>query len=1511
MARLGRGRPHRPYAPQQFYGFDPNAAVFPAAITRSASFAQFGGATQDAAVTGILEYADGEGTAAATITSGNSVFEVFNGSGTRTYETTPTPVSGTTCMAFDSTGAGVQSTVKSNNKLPGTSNGGNVLRRVFMRSYVRASATPTGATRFMVVEESATNGGTDIGSMRINATGAFAILDNTTSRGASTRTVSTTEWTRCELMLDQDSNTITGRLWWGADLHNASTSATNYETWTGSLTSNDDMEVWGIGNYAANVASTLYIDEVAIGGGDWIGPVDATQSATATPSAITRTASTPSPTSVSGSASVSPSAITRTSSVGSITFTSAVSVSTGQLTLVANTPAGSYSGAANTAPGAITRVASTPTPTVTTSTNVNVTPSAITRTGTTYTPTVSGSASYTTSAITRAATVGSITFSSAVSVSPSAITRTATTNSITFNAAVGVTPSAITRTASIPAPSNIFGNASRTQGALTRTATVYVPDVRFGYTLLITEGCDDTDGTTVSTSNSVFDEAVGSAGSTYRSTPTPVVGSTCMDINGTTLTKVWWESSTLPGSNNGGTAYTRLYSRFYVRASNATPAAGPVALHRFSDATHTNHLGGVQINTAGQFAALDDVTSRGTSTRTISTSEWTRVELMSDQDNNVVTLRLWWGADLHNPATVGVTNYETVTGAMNSNEAMEQWSISNTTSGGNQNTIIYFDEIAVATGGWIGPVDVGGATATPSAITRTASVGSPTVSGSASFTESALTRTASTPTPTVFSPVAVTPSAIPRTATTYSPTVAGSALYSQGALTRTATVNAITFTSAVSVSPSAITRTASVPARTVFSSVSIAPSAITRIATVPSSTESGSALVTPSALTRTATTYTPTVTTGANASVSPSAITRTASVGSPSFASAVSITTSAITRTATVPLLDGTSGWVTGLLAREPCEGTNGASITSSNTIFELQNGSGTSTFTNSITPAVGGGSTVIDVNATTNQRVLKDTSSIPGSTNGGPVLRRMFARFYSQLSGSPAAQTRFFGFETDVESAGVDVAFLRVNASRLINIMDGLTATGVTATHALSTTEWTRVEMMMDQQNNQIKVRLWWGADLHNPSTGATNFEELTATMNDNGDAEVIGIGIHANSIGIHHYLDDIAIGGGDWIGPPVIHATVTPGALTRTGSVPSPTPSGYVSVTTSAITRIASVGSITFTSGVSRSQGALTRTASVGSISFASSASVSPGALTRTASAPTPTVTTAGNASVSPAAITRTAVVPTPTVTTSTNASVSPSAITRTASVGAATFTTKPDVPTNVRFATTYTPTFYATAVAVPGALTRTASVPSGTPAGSALAAPGAISRTRSVPTPTFSSNVSVGPGAVSRTASVPSGTQAGAARATPTVITIAANIPTAIVQISVAVQAAVIHAAASTASGNSSFVSPNGITIVALIPSAGASSSRTATPGAITATATIAATQVTAGVQLQTTIILRQATVWPPSRINQADGLDEIIIGKIEQTWELGLPRLGWRTERAQVSEYEFGIVEREAD
>jgi len=260
---------------------------------------------------------DYEGTPGATMSSSNTNWEIFNpgGSGNWTLESSPTPMFGSTLGEYN----GGQAITKDTTSLPGTTNGGSVQRILYFRGYFSVdSVTNLTLSRMIVFEQSVANGGADVGVLRMNANGTFRLMDGTTAVGsASTQAISTTP-TRIELKLDQDNNQITYRLWWGSDVHNASTGATNYETQTATLATNTDMEVFGVGFYASQTTNhSLYVEEVAVGSGDWIGP--ASQAATFTTLAGSGTA-TGGSTSFTGNATFDTLAGSATAAGGVTTF---------------------------------------------------------------------------------------------------------------------------------------------------------------------------------------------------------------------------------------------------------------------------------------------------------------------------------------------------------------------------------------------------------------------------------------------------------------------------------------------------------------------------------------------------------------------------------------------------------------------------------------------------------------------------------------------------------------------------------------------------------------------------------------------------------------------------------------------------------------------------------------------------------------------------------------------------------------------------------------------------------------------------------------------------------------------------------------------------------------------------------------------------------------------------------------------------------------------------------------
>lgn len=210
-------------------------------------------------------------TAGTNLSTSNTIFGNLSASGTATFVNDPRPAYGSTCAKFVTTGTNYQG--REYTLLPGPTNGGAAITDLYARFYVRSDSNPSGVNKLILIEASVANGSGNIGAVRQNTSGQIQMVDGpSTNSTASTHVVDSTGWTRIEWRLNPGTNTQTLRMWWGDDLHNPSTSATNYETISHTAGVTTDMEVWGVGNYN-NVTATTYFDAVKLSSGAWIGPV--------------------------------------------------------------------------------------------------------------------------------------------------------------------------------------------------------------------------------------------------------------------------------------------------------------------------------------------------------------------------------------------------------------------------------------------------------------------------------------------------------------------------------------------------------------------------------------------------------------------------------------------------------------------------------------------------------------------------------------------------------------------------------------------------------------------------------------------------------------------------------------------------------------------------------------------------------------------------------------------------------------------------------------------------------------------------------------------------------------------------------------------------------------------------------------------------------------------------------------------------------------------------------------
>jgi hypothetical protein len=102
------------------------------------------------------------------------------------------------------------------------------------RFYYR-TANPTVANDFWRLHDSV--GGVPRVRLDISTSGTINFRDGNTTRNTSTKALSANEWARFEVFVDETNNQIRGHMWWGAQLHDITTSGAEYEsfgtrTWT-------------------------------------------------------------------------------------------------------------------------------------------------------------------------------------------------------------------------------------------------------------------------------------------------------------------------------------------------------------------------------------------------------------------------------------------------------------------------------------------------------------------------------------------------------------------------------------------------------------------------------------------------------------------------------------------------------------------------------------------------------------------------------------------------------------------------------------------------------------------------------------------------------------------------------------------------------------------------------------------------------------------------------------------------------------------------------------------------------------------------------------------------------------------------------------------------------------------------------------------------------------------------------------------------------------------------------
>jgi hypothetical protein len=196
------------------------------------------------------------------------------------------------------------------------------------------------------------------------------------------------------------------------------------------------------------------------------------------------------------------------------------------------------------------------------------------------------------------------------------------------------------------------------------------------------------------------------------------------------------------------------------------------------------------------------------------------------------------------------------------------------------------------------------ATATPSVVTATASVPSPTASASVTVTATVVTATASVLAPTVTTGATATATVVTATASVLAPALSTGVTVTATVVTATAAVVApsISAGGSATASPSVVTAAASVLAPTVAVGVTVTATVVTATASVvaPTVSTASDATATPAVVTATASVPSPSISAGGSASVTATVVTATASVPTPALSAGSTVTAAVVTAAAQV-----------------------------------------------------------------------------------------------------------------------------------------------------------------------------------------------------------------------------------------------------------------------------------------------------------------------------------------------------------------------------------------------------------------------------------------------------------------------------------------------------------------------------------------------------------------------------------------------------------------------------------
>ena len=182
--------------------------------------------------------------------------------------------------------------------------------------------------------------------------------------------------------------------------------------------------------------------------------------------------------------------------------------------------------------------------------------------------------------------------------------------------------------------------------------------------------------------------------------------------------------------------------------------------------------------------------------------------------------------------------------------------------------------------------------------------------------------------------------------------------------------------------------------------------------------------------------------------------------------------------------------------------------------------------------------------------RYMRITSGGVSRVGGRTIVRNTgekdFFRFYFRTD-NPTGAADFWRLYDNV-GAAVRVR-LDLNGSGQINIRD-VNTTRATTTYALDPDEWVRIEVRVNDTNDTLSLRLFYGANLHG-TTADEEFTALTYTPNAYDEQRFGAITGFSGRTDFDAMAYEASTGAGAWVGPTLVNQNdLYPGTTDKNSS-------------------------------------------------------------------------------------------------------------------------------------------------------------------------------------------------------------------------------------------------------------------------------------------------------------------------------------------------------------------------